>query len=132
MSRVAVGIIRKSIEGKDAYLLVASKSDFGSNSGKYYPPGGHVEAGEDDVACLRRELREELALDLKKAKLISETASDVPDQITAWYECEVASFELHIDREEIADARYCTREEMKKLRLWPATEKFFRNYTTDR
>jgi 8-oxo-dGTP pyrophosphatase MutT (NUDIX family) len=31
----------------------------------YYLPGGKREAGESDDACLRREIREELAVDLK-------------------------------------------------------------------
>ena len=67
MKRVVVGIIsRKNTEGVEQYLLVSSKKYFGIFTGYYYPPGGHLEEGEEEVACLKRELKEELGIEAKE------------------------------------------------------------------
>ncbi len=63
IKEVVVGIIyRIRKEGEREYLLVSSKKDFGEFTGFYYPPGGHLEEGENFTDCLIREMKEELEL----------------------------------------------------------------------
>jgi len=128
MSKVVVGIIvKKDIE--DSYLFVSSKTYFGKYTGYYYPPGGHVEESESEVDALKREIKEELTIDLLKAeKITDQIESDVKDQKTVWYLCEVENYNFEFDKEELKDARFFTREEMKELNLWPATKTFFEKY----
>jgi 8-oxo-dGTP pyrophosphatase MutT (NUDIX family) len=124
MKLVAVAIIR---DPDKKYLLVASNRDFGKFTGYYYPPGGHIE--EESVPDgLKRELREELSLEILPIRQLAETPGDVEGQITVWWECEVVSGELRINNAELADARYCSREEMGHMPIWPATRKFFEEY----
>jgi len=126
MKNVAVAVIsRSNSQNQTEYLLVKSKRDFGEFSGHYYPPGGHFEAGEDEKQTLKRELTEELGLRIEPVKKLAETESDVEGQITHWWECQIESGELQINHDELADAGYFTVAQMKQLKLWPATKKFF-------
>src|SRR3989338_681587 len=47
---------------KDRKILVAKKQD------TFIIPGGRIEAGETEEECLRRELQEELGVDLRSAQ----------------------------------------------------------------
>ncbi len=124
MTKVVVGIIKK----ENSYLLVSSKKDFGKYSGFYYPVGGHVEGGESEEDALRREINEEVGLKVVSLKKITETESDIENQTTSWYDCEVKDYNFKINQEEIADVKFFTKEEMKKINLWPATQKFFEKF----
>lgn len=129
MKKVAVGIIsRKNVENTFEYLLVSSKNDFGDFSGFYYPPGGHVEHSEEPEKALIREVYEELGINIVSFEKITETDSDVKDQITYWYKCEVDSYEFKIDDVEIAHAKFFSRDEMKNINIWPKTKEFFDKY----
>jgi 8-oxo-dGTP diphosphatase len=110
------------------YLLVSSTRDFGEFTGYYYPPGGHVEEGEDETKALEREIEEETGIKITNTKKVAETDSDVKNQITHWYLCDTESYDLRIDKDEVKDAGYFTRQQMEKLNVWPATKKFFSDY----
>lgn len=129
MKHVVVGIIcRTNSEGKDEYLLVSSKKDFGEYTGAFYPPGGHVEEGEDEQQALSREIEEELGLSVVVGEKLAETSGDVAEQITHWYACELDVGDMKVDTEELAHVGWFTKEQMQALKLWPATRKFFENY----
>ncbi len=125
MFRVVAAIIKNK---DNKYLLVASKKDFDQFSGCYYPPAGKLKIGENDFDCLKRELQEELGLNLLAAKFITETSGDVKEQITAWYNCIVEDYNFSINESELAQADYFNLEDIKKLNLWPATKNFFSIY----
>jgi len=126
MNKVVVGIIsRYNSSDQEEFLLVSSKKDFGQYTGFYYPPGGHAEDGESEEITLKREIQEELSLEIEPKEKLAETTGDVPDQITSWWRCEIKSGEIKIQEAELQDARFFTRDEMKKINLWPATKKFF-------
>lgn len=129
MKRVVVGIIiRKNLENADEFLLVSSQKDFGEFTGAYYPPGGHVELGETDEDALIREIKEELNLRVSPIKKVAEIPIDVKNEIASWWTCKIDSGELKVDTEEITDANWFTKEQMKKIKLWPATKTFFDTY----
>lgn len=126
-NKVAVGVIsRQSGSGQKEYLLVSSAKDFGEYTGYYYPPGGHVEDDENVEAALLREIEEELGLKATISKRIAITPGDVPDQETHWYECTVEG-DMMIDSE-LRDVRYFTQNEIETGKVWPATQKVFRDY----
>lgn len=129
MSHVVVAIISRKVDGGDfQHLLVKSKKDFGEFSDCWYPPGGHLEEGEDERTGLIRELKEELGLDIVPIERLAESEGDIKDQITPWWKCETGADELKINASEIADAGWFSRSEMEFMRLWPATRLFFETY----
>lgn len=127
MNKVVVGVIsRQSESGEKEYLLVSSTKDFGEYTGYYYPPGGHVEEGEEIEVALLREIEEELNLKAQIVRQITITPGDVPDQETHWYECRIEG-DMKVDPE-LSDARYFTRAEFENGKIWPATQKIFRDH----
>jgi 8-oxo-dGTP pyrophosphatase MutT (NUDIX family) len=133
MKQVVVGIIsRKNDKGEEEYLLVRSAKNFGKFTGMWYPPGGHVEQGEDERSALRREIWEELGILVTVLKKLGETAGDVPDQTTHWWKCRIDRGQIHVQIGEIVGVRWCGKEAMEKLKLWPATKAFFESYFAGR
>lgn len=57
--RAAAAVIRNN--GK---VLIAQRPEFSHMGLKWEFPGGKIETGEDAAACLRREIREELDLEI--------------------------------------------------------------------
>lgn len=70
--------------GESPYPYLAHKYEF---------PGGKLEAGESERAAVRRELKEELDLDVKVGALFAKTTYEYPDFIITLsvYECEMLS-----------------------------------------
>ncbi len=129
MKHVAVGIISRERQGGEReYLLVKSTNDFGAYTGHYYPPGGHVEAAESAEQTLVREMQEELGLDVRPLREIAVTPGDVPNQSTHWWTCAWIGGTLLLQKDEIADAGFFTRDEMAAMPIWPATRAFFQQH----
>ncbi|MGH7930324.1 MAG: (deoxy)nucleoside triphosphate pyrophosphohydrolase [Candidatus Binatia bacterium] len=63
--KVVAGLIYR-----DGRLLVCQRRADGAFPLKWEFPGGKVEEGESDVVALRRELREELAVDVREAGFV--------------------------------------------------------------
>ncbi|MFA6131595.1 MAG: NUDIX hydrolase [Patescibacteria group bacterium] len=126
MTHVVVGIIKK--DNPPSYLLVSSKRDFDEYTGYYYPPAGHVEDGEDELTALKREIDEELKLNVTGAEKITDTMGDVRDQKTSWYVCEVDGYDFSMDGEELKDAGFFTQKEMASMKIWPATLEIFNRF----
>lgn len=128
MKHVVIGIIEKTINNQKKYLLIQSQKDFGQYSGFYYPPGGHLEKGEDEISALKRELMEELNLEITSAKKINSTPGDIPNQITHWYHCETKSLQINRNKKELKHVGFFSKEEMSKISIFPATKSFFEKH----
>jgi 8-oxo-dGTP diphosphatase len=126
MSCVVVGIILK--KNPLSYFLVSSKKDFWEFTGYYYPPAGHVEPGENEIDALKREIREELGIEVMSAIKLDTNVSDITNQKTSWYICETNNFDFKINYDELSDAGFFTQSEMNSMNIWPATKKVFEEY----
>ncbi len=129
MKNVVVGIIYKIVDGSKKYLLVSSTRNFGENTGKSYPVGGHIEDGENEVDALRREAFEELGIEIFPNKKVTQSLGDVPNQLTHWWLCDQIAEDtlLKIDDNEIKEVAWLTKDEIisRKDSIWPATYLFF-------
>ncbi len=72
---VCAAVIRKN--GK---VLLCSRPDGKHLEGMWEFPGGKVDAGETDGKCLRREIKEELSLDIFVADQIYRISHKYPDK----------------------------------------------------
>lgn len=132
MKNVVVGIITRNSKNKTEYLLISSKRDFGKYTGFYYPPGGHLEEGEDERRALVREIREELRVSVEPKKKIAVTPGDVKNQITHWWKCDIENYDFIIDKSELSDVGWFSRDEiLNNQNVWPATKNFFKEYISD-
>jgi 8-oxo-dGTP diphosphatase len=123
---VAVALIKDS-GGKYLFIKPSDYKDFGEHQDAWYPPTGHVKENESIEQCLVRELKEELNLDIKPIRLVSEWEQDVPGEKAFWWECQIIGGEI-TKSHEIKEYKHFSPEEIKNLKLWPATKKFFENF----
>jgi 8-oxo-dGTP diphosphatase len=87
--RVAAGILRDA-HGR---LLLAERLNDHPFAGLWEFPGGKIDGGEAPEAALRRELREELGIELIACELLLSVEHDYPDRsvtidffrVTAWH-----------------------------------------------
>lgn len=119
--RRAIRILVVDTEGRT--LLVEFGDDI-SGRRWWVPPGGGIEAGEDDVACAKRELLEELARDdLEVGPSIGVRGGtfSIGDrwltQYERWYVCRCEPFE--VDPEVVAAG---AAEGIRSMRWWTAAE----------
>lgn len=126
---IVTGIISRVRAGGDTeYLLVASNNDFGKYTHFYYPPGGHVEEGEEIKEALVREIEEELGVTCTPLEEIAVTEGDVAHSTVHWWRCSLGDTEFTIQTDELFDVKFCTQNEMNSMNIWPATKQFFDTY----
>jgi len=61
-------------------VLIARRKPGASQAGMWEFPGGKVRPGESSEACLKREIREELGLDIAVGKFLGESLHAYTDQ----------------------------------------------------
>lgn len=120
MTRVAVGVIQK-----DGKILICQRKK-GSRYGlKWEFPGGKLEPGETILACLKRELSEELSVDIHGLERV-ETQS-------AFYEdgglfevayCFVSNFTGEIRNNAFEEIRWVTVPELRTLDILEGNRAF--------
>ena len=78
------------IERGGAYLVTRRPSGV-HLEGYWEFPGGKCEPGEDHETCLRREIEEELGVDVRVGRQIFEVAHEYPDRAVElhFFECEL-------------------------------------------
>jgi NAD+ diphosphatase len=86
----------------------------------HYPPGrysalaGFLEVGENLEAAVARELKEEAGIDVEKVTYIASQPWPFPSSLMIGCHAAAQSTELVIDRNELDDARWFTRDEIGK------------------
>ena len=88
---------------KDEVLLVQRAIQ--PHLGKWDIPGGFLDNGEDPIAGLRRETREELSVEIEPGEIVSIYVDDYPyDEgelytLNLFYRCKIISGEIKVDSE---------------------------------
>jgi 8-oxo-dGTP pyrophosphatase MutT (NUDIX family) len=130
MIHTIVGIISRINDDKEKeYLLVKSLKDFGEFTGFYYPPGGHVEEGEELKEALVRELLEELFVEVIPVREIAALHVGTKDELTHYWHCDISSGAIEkYNTAELADVGWFTRAKMETMDLWPPAKRIFDEY----
>lgn len=112
--RVAAAVIR------DHDRIFATARGYGAFKGKWEFPGGKIEMGETSREALKREIREELATDIRVGERIDTVEYDYPDFHLSMecFWCEVVSGGLELKEHEAA--RWLTKEELYSVEWLPA------------
>jgi len=93
---VAVGIL---VRGDDAFLL-GSRPAGKPYSGYWEFPGGKVEPGETVEQALRRELQEELGVDVQQIERWQVSEHDYPHALVRLHWCKVRSWQGEFEMRE--------------------------------
>ncbi|MFA5026152.1 MAG: NUDIX hydrolase [Candidatus Shapirobacteria bacterium] len=126
-TKMVVVCLIKNREGKYLMIKPSNYKNFGKYQEAWYPPTGHIKEGESNVEAIVREMKEELDVEIRPVKLLSEWEQDVPGEWAYWWECEIMSGKIKMS-EELSELKYFSTEELKSLKLWPAETKFFQKF----
>ena len=118
---VAAVIFRTNAEG--VQQILATQRGYGEFKGGWEFPGGKIEEGETPEAALKREIQEELTVDISVGSLIDTVEYDYPNfHLTMeCFRCTIASGELQLT--EHSGALWLDKETRVGLALRFASEK---------
>ena len=104
---------------EDGRLLVARRGPNESLAGSWELPGGKVEPGETIQECLRRELLEEMEMDVLVGDTVATTVYDYAHgsfELVALLATRLSDYQLHVH-----DAvKWLARDEMHRVQFAPA------------
>jgi 8-oxo-dGTP diphosphatase len=112
-------VVTAAIIERDNAFLITRRQKGVHLEGFWEFPGGKCDAGEDRAACLARELREELAVDVRVGEEVLAVTHEYDDRVV----------ELHFLRCELLGApsaqlgqemRWAARDELAQLEFPPA------------
>jgi NAD+ diphosphatase len=83
--------------------------------GRYSVLAGFVEPGESLEECVKREVREEVGLELKNIRYFGSQPWPFPNSLMIAFTAEYASGEMRIDNDEIAEAGWFTADRLPRI-----------------
>ena len=117
---VAAVIIRTTSDGTKE--VFATQRGYGEYKDWWEFPGGKIEAGESPEVCITREIKEELATEVKVEKVLGTIEYDYPAFHLTMHciLCSIVSGKLELLEHE--NARWLTKETLKSVNWLPADE----------
>lgn len=98
---------------RDSKLLLANSPRFPA---KFYSVlAGFVEPGENLEECVKREVYEEVGIEVKNIKYFGSQPWPYPDSLMVGFTAEYAGGEIVVDKNEIGDAGWFSREEIPRI-----------------
>jgi 8-oxo-dGTP diphosphatase len=121
----AVAFIHQVVDGVEKVLLPRRSARMKFKPGVYEMPGGHVDFGEDIIAGLKREIKEEFGVAITVGDPFA--AFTYINEVKQWHSIEVAYYATFVgDPHSI-----CLSEEHSGY-IWLSEEQLSRAYTADK
>ena len=106
---VVAGVIRRQEDGR---ILLSRRPADSHLGGLWEFPGGKVESGESLEDALRRELDEEVGVEVEVGGMLYEATHSYPDRLVHLYFYECLIREGHPAARSVADTAWCTPGEL--------------------
>lgn len=98
-------------EGDDERILLGHQRAW--PEGRYSTLAGFVEPGETFEDAVRREVAEEVGVTVGRVDYVSNQPWPLPASVMIGFVCHALDTEIDVDGDEIADARWFTRDELR-------------------
>jgi NAD+ diphosphatase len=108
--RTDPAVIMLVVDAEDRALLGRQP---GWPEGRYSTLAGFVDPGESLENAVRREVAEEVGVEIGEVTYLGNQPWPFPASLMVGFFAEALTTEIEVDREEISDARWFTREEMR-------------------
>lgn len=103
--------------------------------GKWEFPGGRIETNENPITALRRECKEEMGCEITVKGLIpyvwtniwSDRHGKLIQIFLLCYHCTIKKGKPRPSNPEVSEIRWCSLEEIKKLKVLPGTHEFIQH-----
>ncbi|MGD1044306.1 MAG: (deoxy)nucleoside triphosphate pyrophosphohydrolase [Bacteroidota bacterium] len=120
MTEVAVGVLKKN-----NLILICQRKRGGRYELKWEFPGGKLEPGETAEQCLRRELQEELSIEIDAIERVQTEAAYYEDggMFNVAY-CFVSGFDGEPHNNVFEQIRWVTTNELKEMDLLEGNKPF--------
>ncbi len=121
------GIIKKD----DKVLITKRKvSPF---KDKFVLPGGKLDNGETLKDCLKREIFEEVGLNVKKEKFFDYYEVVLPEKyyLVMYFICFVENFNLKINLDEISEYYWISKKDIYNFDITPGSKKILERFFND-
>ena len=117
--RVVAAVI-KAINENDEPIIFATQRGYGEFKDGWEFPGGKIEAGETPQEALRREIMEELDIEISVGELIETVEYDYSNFHLSMdcFWCKIVSGELVL--KEAEDAKWLTKDTLNSVEWLPA------------
>lgn len=111
-------IVRENMAGEKEVL--STQRGYGDYKGGWEFPGGKLEVGEIPEQCIVREIREELAAEVKAEKIIGVVEYDYPNFHLTMHciLCSLAGSDVKLLEHD--DAKWLTKESLRSVNWLPA------------
>jgi len=112
LSPAIIIAVTRRIEGK-LHILLARNHRF--PAGRYSVLAGYVEPGESLEECARREVCEEVGIDLQSMHYFGSQSWPFPNSLMIGFTAEYAGGEINPEEAEIADARWFSADQLPSI-----------------
>ncbi len=121
------GIIKKNNEVLITKRKVAPFKD------KFVLPGGKLDKSETLIDCLKREILEEVGLDVVMAKFFDYYEVVLPDRyyLVMYFICNVENFNLNINFDEISEYSWISKNDIQNFDITPGSKKILERFFND-
>jgi len=111
---------------RDADVLLVRRGPTVPSPGYWAPVAGSVEAGETEADAVRREVREEVGLDVRPVRRVWESVSASGTHDLGWWIAVPTGGEMTLNPREVAECLWCPAERYATLEpTFPADRRFF-------
>jgi 8-oxo-dGTP diphosphatase len=118
-------VVTAAVVERGGRFLVTRRQDGVHLEGYWEFPGGKCEAGESHADCLRREMREELAVDVRVGEELLSVSHAYPERTVElhFFRCELEGTPVPQQGQAM---RWAARGELRALRFPPADVELIR------
>jgi len=117
--KIVLGVVYNDKKDK---VFIAKRSQNSHLGGVWEFPGGKIKAGEDEVQALKRELLEEINIDIKKSSPLMSFSYDYPDRALKFSVWSIHEWYGDIKGREGQEVNWCAPSSLTEIEFPPSNK----------